>query len=149
MSPAPVRKHQALAAQIIREIANQLDDCTECEILGEVDYKVSDDTLLRPDVVFTCNETGEAYLTKAPEIVVEIVSPSTARKDERIKYQIYEREKAPYYILAYPDDLKAKIYRLGEKGYEKQGDFTHESDRFDDLPCAVEIDFERVFKRFR
>ena len=100
-------------------------------------------------MVLTCNETGEAYLTKAPEIVVEIVSPSTARKDERIKYDICEREKVPYYILVYPDDLKAKIYRREEKGYDKQGDFTRESYRFDDLPCPIEIDFERVFKRFR
>ena len=149
MSPAPVRKHQALAAQIIREIGNQLDDCQECEVLGEVDYKISDDTVLRPDVVVTCGETHEAYLVKAPEIIVEIVSPSTVRKDEKIKFDIYEREKVKYYILIYPDDLRAKIYRLDGKRYDKQGDFTHESYRFDNLPCPIEMNFERVFKRFR
>ena len=149
MSPAPIRKHQALAAQIIKELANQIDDCEICEVLGEVDYKISDDTVLRPDVVLTCGETHESYLVKAPEIVVEIVSPSTARKDEKIKFQIYEREKVTYYILVYSDDLTAKIYKLDGKRYDKEGDFYYESYRFDDLTCTVELDFEKVFRRFR
>jgi len=54
MAPAPMRKHQSLESFIITELNNQLDDCQMCEVLGEVDYKVSNDTVLRPDVVLTC-----------------------------------------------------------------------------------------------
>ena len=64
MSPAPMRKHQGLASEIIYNIREQLDDCSECEVLGEVDYKISNDTLLRPDVVLTCGETNDTYLKK-------------------------------------------------------------------------------------
>jgi len=46
MSPTPMRKHQSVASQIIKELANQLDECEICEVLGEVDYKISDDTVL-------------------------------------------------------------------------------------------------------
>ena len=149
MSPAPMRKHQSIASEIIRHIGNQLENCELCEVLGEVDYKVNDDTVLRPDIALTCGETNEAYLTKAPQIIVEIISPSTAKRDEKYKFEIYEAEKVNYYILVYPNDLKAKIYKLDDKKYDKQGDFTTESYTFEDTTCNIELDFEQVFKRFR
>jgi Uma2 family endonuclease len=149
MSPAPVRKHQSIASEIIYNIREALEACPECEILGEVDYKISDDTVLRPDIVVTCGETGEAYLTKAPEIIVEIVSKSTAKRDEVYKFEIYEREKVHYYIIVYPDDLIAKVYKLDGKTYDKQGDFAQESYTFEKSRCGLALDFARVFKRFR
>jgi len=149
MSPAPMRKHQSLAAQIIRYLADAVDGCPECEVLGEVDYKVADDTVLRPDVVLTCNEQNETYLLKAPEIVVEILSKSTAKRDEKYKFSIYEEEKVKYYILVYPDDLYAKVFKLKGSVYDKEGDFTFETYKFDDTLCQVELDFEKVFKRLK
>lgn len=149
MSPAPTKKHQSLASQIIKELGNQIEECENCEVLGEVDYKISDDTVLRPDIVLTCGETHESYLTKAPEIIVEIISPSTAKKDEKYKFDIYEKEKVNYYILVYPDDLTAKVFKLDGKKYDKQGDFSKESYSFKETTCDVSINFEKVFKRFR
>ncbi len=149
MSPAPMVKHQSLASEIIYYLRNQLEDCLECEVLGEVDYKVNEDTVLRPDVTLVCNEQNEAYLTKAPEIIVEIVSRSTAKWDEVYKFDIYEAEKVKYYIIVYPDELKAKVYRLDGKVYDKQGDFTIESYNFDETMCKVSLDFEKVFKRYK
>ena len=149
MAPAPMRKHQSLATVIIAELHNQLEECTQCEVLGEIDYKVSDDTILKPDVVLTCKETNDTYLTKAPEIVVEIISKSTAKRDEKYKFEIYEREKVSYYILVYPDDLRAKVYKLEGSRYDKQGDFLQESYTFEETSCGIVLDFARIFKRFR
>lgn len=149
MSPAPMRKHQSLASELIYNLREQLDECPLCEVLGKVDYKVSDDTILRPDMVLTCGETKESYLTKAPEIVIEIISPSTAKRDETYKFDVYEAEKVKYYIIVYPDDLVAKVYKLDAKEYDKQGDFSEEEYEFLDTKCGVKIDFKRVFKRFR
>lgn len=149
MSPAPMRKHQSIASQIITEFNNQLDSCQKCEVLGQIDYKISDDTILRPDVVLTCGETNESYLTKAPEIIVEIISKSTARRDEVYKFDMYETEKVKYYIIIYPDDLIAKVYKLDEKKYDKQSDFNTETYEFNETTCGVHINFEKVFRRFR
>ncbi len=149
MSPAPMRKHQSIASEIIRQFANQLDDCPLCEVLGEVDYKVSEDTILRPDIVLTCNETHDTYLTKAPQIIVEILSKSTAKRDEVYKFALYEAQKVNYYILIYPDDLVAKVFKLDDKKYDKQGDFTLERYTFEETTCKVSLDFEKIFKRFR
>ena len=149
MVPAPMRKHQSLASEIIYNLREQLEECTQCEVLGEIDYKVSDDTVLRPDIVLTCGETNESYLTKAPEIVVEIISKSTAKRDEKYKFEIYEKEKVTYYILVYPDDLRAKVYKLKGSKYDKEGDFLQERYDFEETTCNIGLDFERVFKRFR
>jgi len=149
MSPAPMLKHQAIASKIISQLDNQLEDCPRCEVLGEVDYKIGEETVVRPDVVLTCNETHDAYLTKAPEIIVEIISKSTAKRDEVYKFELYQAQKVKYYILIYPDGLFAKVYKLDGKVYDKEGDFSNERYSFDATTCKVKLDFKRVFARFR
>jgi len=98
MSPAPMRKHQSLATEIMYNLREQLEECTKCEVLGEIDYKVSNDTILKPDIVLTCGETNESYLTKAPEIVVEIISKSTANQQPKemknINFKSMKRKKS-------------------------------------------------------
>ncbi|PHS41739.1 MAG: hypothetical protein COB07_01465 [Sulfurovum sp.] len=149
MSPAPMIVHQAIAYAISREIGNSIEGCKQCMVLGEADYKLADDTIFRPDVVLICDEPHDAYITKAPEIIVEIISPSTAKNDEGYKFQKYETEKVMYYIIVYPDELYAKVYKLKDGKYDKQGDFSKESYDFEETLCKASVDFEKVFKRFR
>jgi Uma2 family endonuclease len=150
MAPAPVKIHQRVAGEIFMALKETMqNNCMDCEVLYEVDWKVTEETVLRPDIILACDDEHEAYLTKAPKIIVEILSPSTAKKDETVKFDIYESEGVQYYILVYPDDLKAKVYSLKEGKYIKVSDFTHELLTFDDLECALSLDFEKVFKKFR
>lgn len=148
MAPSPLKTHQNLASAIVANLYNQTENCLECEVLVEFDYKISNDTILRPDVVVTCNETNENYLMKAPEIVVEIISKSTALNDEIYKYNLYEKEKVKYYVLVYPNDLIAKIYKLENKEFSKEGDFREEEYFFEETKCKIKLDFKKIFKRF-
>jgi Uma2 family endonuclease len=118
-------------------------------VVYEEDWKISEDTVVRPDIVLICDEPNEAYITKRPEIVVEVISKTTAKRDETVKYELYQSEKVPYYIIVYPNDFKAKIYKLKEGKFQSEGSFLKESYDFTDLECEVSIDFERVFKKFR
>jgi len=149
MSPSPSIEHQSIAYDIAFELKLNSKECHKCLVLGETDWKVSDDTVVKPDVVLICDEPNSAYMTKAPEIIVEVISKSTAKRDEKSKFKLYQEERVKYYIIVYPNDLKAKIYRLEEDEYIKIGDFTHEKYSFEDLHCQSAIDFESVFKRFR
>ena len=150
MAPAPLRIHQRLSGAIFMALNHAMQaDCSSCEVLYEIDWKVTEETVLRPDIVLSCDDEHEAYLTKAPKIIVEILSPSTAKKDETVKFDIYEREGVQYYILVYPNDLRAKAYRLKEGQYIKVGDFTHEVLEFEDLTCSMVLDFASVFNKFR
>ncbi|MEA1920460.1 MAG: Uma2 family endonuclease [Campylobacterota bacterium] len=149
MSPAPMINHQAIAYEIAYELRKELEACERCLVLGEEDWKLSDDTVLRPDVVLICDEPHDAYITKAPEIIIEVISQSTAKRDESYKFDTYEKEKVKYYVIVYPDDLKAKVYKLKDSKYDKQGDFSKESYNFEETTCKTSINFEKVFKRFR
>ena len=66
-----------------------------------------------------------------------------------IIYAIYQKEGVQYYILVYPDDLKAKVFSLKDGRYIKVGDFTHEVLNFDDIECDMSVDFAKVFAKFR
>ena len=149
MSPAPMITHQAIASKFIAQLDPQLDNCERCLVLGEEDYKLSNDTVLRPDVVLICDEKNKAYITKAPEIIVEIISKSTAKNDEIYKFQKYEDERVNYYIIVYPDELYAKVYKLKDGKYDKQGDFSEEIYNFEETLCTITLDFGKIFKRFR
>lgn len=151
MAPAPMRIHQNIAADIVYLLKDALDEdsCPGCLISFANDWKISEESVVRPDIVLTCGDEGKAYLTKAPKIIFEIISPSTARKDETVKFDLYEAEGVQYYILVYPDDLKAKAYTLKEGKYRKIADFTHEKLKFEDIACDLELDFERLFRRYR
>ncbi|NPA27950.1 MAG: Uma2 family endonuclease [Epsilonproteobacteria bacterium] len=151
MAPSPSKNHQLVASAIIANIYYQLEksNCNRCEVIGEIDYKVCEDTILKPDVVLSCNDEGEDYLTKAPEVVFEVISKSTAKRDEKFKFKIYEREKVKYYVLLYPNDLKAKIYKLANNTYIKEGDFSNEKYFFKDISCPFTLDFKEIFKRVK
>ena len=148
MAPSPMIIHQMLASLVLVELSNSLE-CDECIAICEQDWKISDETVVKPDVVMICNEPNGSYITKPPKVVVEVISKSTARRDEVTKFELYENEKVPYYIIVYPNDLRAKVYKLKNGKFDKVDDFTNEVMNFDDLECGGSIDFERVFKRFR
>ena len=149
MAPSPMITHQALAAETLFELKTNSKDCPQCLVIAEEDWKISDDTVLKPDVVMICDEPNQNYITKTPQIIVEVISKSTAKRDEKFKFDIYEREKVPYYILIYPNELKAKLYKLENNKYEKQGDFFNETYEFENLTCNTKINFENIFARFR
>jgi len=149
MSPAPMINHQAIANLIAYQLTDTVGECERCFVLSEEDYKLSEDTVLRPDVVLICDEPHDAYITKAPEIIVEVISKSTAKNDETYKFEKYEAEQVLYYVIAYPDELRAKVYKLIDGKYRKEGDFSKEKYNFNETLCKASIDFEKVFKRFR
>ncbi len=149
MTPSPPINHRALAANILFELKKTIGDCENCLVLAEQDWKISQDTVVKSDVVLICDEPNDKYITKAPEIIVEIISSSTAKRDEVFKFELYEREKVLFYIIVYPDDLKAKLYRLENNKYSKQGDLSRETYSFEGTSCSAKIDFDSVFKVLR
>ena len=149
MSPAPVKRHQMLILSIGSELLRKTDNCAACEVLIDEDWKIDTTTILKPDVAVVCHDINPKHISKTPEIIFEVISPSTAKKDEGLKYTMYEAEGVRYYILVYPDDLVAKIYHLVEGKYQKIGEFDSEVTALEDLTCPLSFNFDAIFKRFR
>ena len=148
MAPSPLKSHQNLLSIVNFLFQKELWQCKKCNAFIEMDYKVNEETVLRPDLSILCKEDKEEkFISIAPDLIVEIVSPKTARRDEKIKFEIYEKEGVKYYILLYPNDKKAKVYE-NKDGFKKIGDFREESYEFDLNGCKAKIDFKEMFERF-
>ncbi len=145
MAPSPMVTHQTINIKIARELSEKLDACPECQPLFEIDWEISSDTVVKPDTLVICYEPDEK-LTKKPEIIFEITSPSTVRRDERLKFDLYEQEGVAFYVIVHPEKQVAKVYRLHEGRYIKAGDFSEEHYTFEMDQCSIDFDFSRIWR---
>ncbi|WP_420442693.1 Uma2 family endonuclease [Candidatus Palauibacter sp.] len=74
---------------------------------------------VQPDLLFVSGERlgiiGDASLRGVPDLVVEILSPSTAGRDRTIKLELYERQGVPEYWIVDPDEGVVDVWRFGEE----------------------------------
>ena len=126
MSPAPRVAHQRILMELGRQFATWLRG-KPCQIFpapfdvrlpeaGESDALV--ETVVQPDLTVICDKRtlDEAGYRGAPELVVEILSPSTAQKDLKIKFARYERAGVKEYWIVEPEGKTVQIFTLGADG---------------------------------
>lgn len=145
MSPLPVPEHQRIAGNLHSEFRVPLKSCNKCAVYQPIDYRVSDDTILQPDMLVVCGEITQKYLDFPPALVVEILSPATALKDRHTKYGIYESQGIKYYIIIAADKKEAEVYELLDGKYHlKQSgkDIVHE---FFFPECTARVDFKEIW----
>jgi len=147
MAPSPVVEHQITSFAIAQQLGEGLRDCPHCQALFEMDVEFSDDTVVRPDVLVICYAPEGERLTRAPDLVFEVISPKTARVDEVTKFDLYQREGVAYYVVVYPAAKKAKVWHLVDGQYRKVADFQDEPYRFDLSKCGINFDFSRLWVR--
>jgi Uma2 family endonuclease len=79
------------------------------------------DTVLQPDVFIVCElqKVEASGMCGSPDWVAEVLSPSTARYDQRVKLPVYERAGVREVWLIHPIDRTVAIYRLeaGQYGH--------------------------------
>ena len=144
MTPSPTVSHQRIGAKITQQLGEKLKVCAQCEVLYAIDWYISNDTVVRPDVLVICYEPEEK-ITKAPELIFEVISPSTARRDEQLKFELYQREGVPYYVLVYPEQKTARVYGLVDGRYRKIGDFMHKATSITLDGCQFDFDFGEIW----
>ncbi len=146
MSPAPNIKHQEISQKIAHQLGEALKNCYNCKALLPVDWKINEDTVVQPDNSIVCDDTPqEAFLTKAPQVIFEILSPSTAKKDKTTKFHQYESNGVGYYCIVDPEQELVKIYQLLNSKYNliNQG---HTFDIIFDLAeCKISFNFNLIW----
>ena len=95
--------------------------------LGQVyhapfDVVLSDIDVVQPDLIFVSNECADiitsANIQGAPDLVVEILSPSTATRDKTFKRSLYARHGITEYWMVDLTEKIITVLRLGERGFE-------------------------------
>lgn len=126
MSPAPNDAHQSISGDLFAAIYNRLEG-KPCRVFAapfdlllpdgdEPDAKVKN--VFQPDLLVVCDRkkrTGRA-VRGAPDLVVEILSPSTSMMDFVRKKDIYERHGVPEYWIVDPESEEVAVLTLGEGG---------------------------------
>lgn len=122
ISPSPTPKHQRIASALNASFFLALKEllCKQCRVYDPLDYKISEDTIVQPDILIVCDEIKKPYLDFAPALVVEILSPSTALRDRHTKFELYKTQGIHYYLIVDADEEKVEIYELKDNEYHLQ-----------------------------
>lgn len=123
MTPAPRRRHQDISNAIEKVFFEyfQSDPCKVYHAPFDVRFPGKDgktDTVVQPDICVICelDKLDEFGCVGAPDLIVEIISETTARKDYRDKYDLYESEGVKEYWIADPDGF-IDLFVLNDKNY--------------------------------
>lgn len=151
---SPTHIHQFLAAEIYRSISDFIERkkgaCLPFVAPLDVQLDCDDKTIVQPDVLIICDKNKLKYgrIYGAPDFVVEVLSPSTGKKDRFIKSMKYADAGVKEYWIVVPDkkrvfvydlvgDAPAQIYCFGNK-----------------VPVGIfdggcEVDFKRIYERMQ
>ena len=143
---------------ILVEMLGQLYLCRKehqinCRIYAapfDVQLDKDNKTMVQPDVLICCHPENEtkACLFGAPDLVIEILSPSTRKKDMSIKHFKYENAGVREYWLVDPDQLKVLVYNLEDNSFPTIYGFQEKVPvGITEGKCAV--DFSEVYEEIK
>ena len=118
MSPLPVPDHQRASLKLCILFEEALTDCKKCKVYPPLDWKISSDTIVQPDVLIVCKKIEKKYLDFPPILVSEVLSPATASKDRGEKMELYRMQKVKYYCIVDVQFKKIEIYELLDNFYQ-------------------------------
>ncbi len=157
MTPAPSPGHQKVSGELLRQIANYLFD-KECEVYAapfdvrlpegeEEDEEIL--TVVQPDILVLCDEDkiDKRGYKGAPDLIIEIISPSSGGRDRKIKRDLYERNGVREYWLVDYIEKTVEVYLFDkDNGYGKPTVYLEE----DKIPVSIlselKINLSYVFR---
>ncbi|MBF0205580.1 MAG: Uma2 family endonuclease [Oligoflexia bacterium] len=155
MQAAPSTKHQEVLMEISRQISNYLSG-KSCKVypapfcvrldLDENDNNVKN--VVEPDITIACDKSkiDDKGHKGAPDMIVEILSPSSGRNDKVLKFNKYEQAGVKEYWIVEPNEKIVSVFILQTNGKYGRPDMFVETDKikisiFDNF----EIDLKLVF----
>ena len=123
VTPSPNLDHQ----RILRKIGLALANYLEANPIGEIFYApmdviLSDFDVLEPDLLVVLNEHRDilkTWVEGTPDLVIEILSPTTSKRDRGVKLKDYARHGVTEYWIVEPDQraIEVYLYRLERERY--------------------------------
>lgn len=133
MTPSPSRSHQRFAGNLFIV----LKPFVEARGLGEVfiapfDVILAKTTVVVPDLVFVSRGRLDIVTNRgvegSPDLVVEILSPDSARRDRVEKGQLYARYGVRHFWVADPEARTLEVFEAGDEGYRRTAQLTGGAD---------------------
>lgn len=128
MAPAPLTRHQVILFNLLLLIGPFFRQRNIGRLLpAPVDVIFSDEDVLQPDLIFIAADrqgiVTERACEGAPDLVIEILSPSTAQRDRELKRKVYANYGSKEYWLVDPENYSVQVLRLGDVDFADCGIF--------------------------
>ncbi len=144
MSPSPGMVHQTLVYRVTRALDDALKEaqCSRCRVFFDVDWRVSGNTVFRPDVSVVCGGTrNETHLSQTPKLVAEVLSDSTRQRDLLFKRDMYEQLGVSFYLIVDPEGEITLLKRDGDRYRNHEG-----SKLVLEENCEIDLDLSGLFE---
>jgi Uma2 family endonuclease len=132
VTAAPVTRHQRIVGNIYFSLRLHLEVHPTGEVIASpLDVILSKHDVVEPDLLYVSKERSREILKDfargAPDLVVEVGSPGTRRRDETIKRRLYERFGVVEYWIVNPDIEVVRIYRREDGAFSRPVELSREA----------------------
>ena len=151
MVPAPSLEHQTVQAKLTTRLAWFIESrALGTLLIAPCDVPVPDNDVVQPDLLFVARQRENLLndgqkVQGAPDLVVEILSPSTTNKDRGIKRELYGRHGVTEYWLVDPVTETVQIHRLQDNLLLPTHTFGREEALRSPLLTGLELQLEDIF----
>ena len=142
--PSASPRHSKIIGKLIIQAGNSLSknvDCN-CAVFPELDYKINEETVVRPDIMIVCGEPKNEVLEFPPVLIIEILSPYNLKNERVIKFDIYRENGVKYYLMVDVQKETVEVYQLIDNFYKLVPISIFELDK----NCQMELDMEQIWK---
>lgn len=150
MTPAPNPRHQIILGRIFRGLSDFVEQREAgIVLLSPLDVYLDDENAFQPDVIFIATERMETIkkdgIYGAPDLVIEILSPSTAHYDSREKFRVYERSGVQEYWIVDPEMNSVEVYVTKEGKFSLASKAEEKGEIVSQLLRGFKVNLEDVF----
>jgi Uma2 family endonuclease len=144
----PIPKHQAIVGAIFFILLTIARKKGGKAYTAPIEVYFDEHNIYEPDVLYLAPDSrcsvGEKRLTGAPDLVVEVLSPSTAKYDRQEKYQAYEQHGVGEYWIADPVHEVVEVWTLDAGHFNRQGAYAGE-DTFSSRILGETVNVKDIF----
>jgi Uma2 family endonuclease len=152
LKPSPTVKHQKLVANLYQALYQTCHD-SGVILFAPIDVYLNEENIFQPDLVFISNENEqiikESRIEGAPDLVAEILSPSTSKNDKIRKKAQYERFGVKEYWIADPIHFIIDQFVLDHGQFRLQATFGDGDTISSDLFSCISVDLGDLFDQLR
>jgi len=150
LAPSPVPQHQIIAGNLF----SILDSFVRSQELGRLlyapmDVVLSEHDVFQPDILFISKNRlriiGDRNIQGAPDLVVEILSPSTEGRDRGIKLEQYLRYGVREYWIVDPQERTLEVLRAGNTEFETLRVYPEGTTATSPILEGILVEVERLF----
>ena len=150
LAPSPTARHQTIAMNLALALQGFVREHAAGRVwFAPLDVVLSNYDVAQPDILFVSNERAgivtKANIQGGPDLVVEILSPSTLQYDRGYKQLLYSRHGVREYWIVDPDAETVEVLAEGDGGLVHQGAYRREQTLTSPLLEGLSIDLEQVF----